>query len=134
TAYHDLQAALAHPQLRPAVLRALRAFAQAAQAGAPNPPPAADALTFPFVELGSTPRGRPEVEAPFPVHDLNDLMRQAIRRVAARLEVEGVSILLLDEARQELYFTVADDRRPGHEPRLREVRFPATQGIAGWVL
>jgi DNA-binding NtrC family response regulator len=39
-AYHDLQTALAHPQLRPAVLLALRAFAQAAQAGVTTPPPA----------------------------------------------------------------------------------------------
>jgi Nif-specific regulatory protein len=29
---------------------------------------------------------------------------------------------------------VADDTRAGHEPRLREVRFPATEGIAGWVI
>ena len=50
-ARRDLQTAFAHPQLRPAVLLALRAFAQAAQAGATTPPPA-DAVTFPFVELG----------------------------------------------------------------------------------
>jgi two-component system response regulator AtoC len=50
-ARRDLQTALAHRQLRPAVLLALRAFAQAAQAGATTPPPA-DAVTFPFVELG----------------------------------------------------------------------------------
>ena len=50
-AHRDLQTALAHPQLRPAVLLALRAFAQAAQAGATTPPPA-DAVTFPCFELG----------------------------------------------------------------------------------
>jgi transcriptional regulator of acetoin/glycerol metabolism len=38
-AYRDLQTALAHPQLRPAVLLTLRTFAQAAQAGATTPPP-----------------------------------------------------------------------------------------------
>jgi Nif-specific regulatory protein len=56
--------------------------------------------------------------------------------VATRLDIERASIILLDEARQELYvyFNVADDTRAGREPRLREVRFPATQGIAGWVL
>jgi transcriptional regulator with XRE-family HTH domain len=39
-AYRDLRTALAHPQWRPAVLLALRAFAQAAQASATNPTPA----------------------------------------------------------------------------------------------
>jgi DNA-binding NtrC family response regulator len=39
TAYRDLQTALAHPQLRPAVLLALRAFAQAAQASTTSSPP-----------------------------------------------------------------------------------------------
>jgi hypothetical protein len=39
-AYRDLRTALAHPQLRPAVLLALQAFAQAAQAGATTSPPA----------------------------------------------------------------------------------------------
>ena len=36
-AYRDLQTALTHPSLRPAVLLALRAFAQAAQVGATTP-------------------------------------------------------------------------------------------------
>ena len=36
--YRDLQTALTHPPLRPAVLLALRAFAQAAQVGATTPP------------------------------------------------------------------------------------------------
>jgi transcriptional regulator with XRE-family HTH domain len=39
-AYRDLQTALAHPQFRPAVLLALQAFAQAAQASTTSPPPA----------------------------------------------------------------------------------------------
>jgi transcriptional regulator with AAA-type ATPase domain len=40
-AYRDLQTALAHPQLRPAVLLALRAFAQAAEVSVTTPLPAA---------------------------------------------------------------------------------------------
>jgi energy-coupling factor transporter ATP-binding protein EcfA2 len=40
-AHRDLQTALAHPQLRPAVLLALRAFAQAAEASVTTPLPAA---------------------------------------------------------------------------------------------
>jgi Sigma-54, DNA binding domain/GAF domain/Bacterial regulatory protein, Fis family len=137
-AYRDLQTALAHPQLRPAVVLALRAFAQAAQAGAPAAP-VADTLAFPVVELGPNPRAEPDAAARASGHDLNDLLHlndpvyQAIRRAVALLDVERVSILLLDDARQELYF-VAEHPRPGHEPRLREVHFPATQGIAGWVV
>src|SRR5919108_1967239 len=62
------------------------------------------------------------------VHDLDQLLQLAIERTMALLDVEGASIILLDEERQELYFKVAD------EQRLREVRFPATQGIAGTVI
>jgi GAF domain-containing protein len=132
-AYRDLQTALAHPQLRSAVLLALRAFAQAAQVGATTSRPA-EALKFPFVELGPNLLVRYDVQALTSVHGLHDLLYPAIQRALARLEVEGGSMMLLDEARQELYYKVAYDPRAGREQRLREVRFPATQGIAGWVL
>jgi Nif-specific regulatory protein len=67
------------------------------------------------------------------IHDLDRLLQFAIERVGALLEAEAASVMLLDEGRQELYFQVADDRRPGVEGRLRELRFPVDQGIAGWV-
>jgi Nif-specific regulatory protein len=68
------------------------------------------------------------------IHDLDHLLHLAIERVVALLEIEGASIILLDEESHELYFKVADDTRVGHGQHLREVRFPATQGIAGWVI
>jgi transcriptional regulator with GAF, ATPase, and Fis domain len=68
------------------------------------------------------------------LHDLDRVLQYAIEQVVMLLEAEGASVLLLDEARQELYFHVAEDTRPGVERRLREVRFPADQGIAGWVV
>ncbi len=68
------------------------------------------------------------------IHDLDRLLQFAIERVGALLEAEAASVMLLDEGRQELYFQVADDRRPGVEGRLRELRFPVDQGIAGWVI
>ncbi len=68
------------------------------------------------------------------IHDLDRLLQFAIERVVALLEAEAASVMLLDEGRQELYFQVADDRRPGVEGRLRELRFPVDQGIAGWVI
>ena len=128
-AYRDLQTALAHPQLRPAVLLALRAFAQAAQAGATTPPPADAVEPVPRLQE------RPNVEALSSIHDLDHLLKRAIERVVTLLDIESASIILLDEERDELYFAkVADENRVGHEQRLRGVRFPATQGIAGWVL
>src|SRR5262249_708607 len=63
------------------------------------------------------------------LHDLDRVLQYAIEQVVALLEAEGASVLLLDETRQELYFHVAEDTRPGVERRLREVRFPADQGI-----
>jgi Nif-specific regulatory protein len=68
------------------------------------------------------------------IHDLGHLLQLAIERAKPLLDVEGASVILLDEERQELYFKVADDTRVDHEQRLREERFPATQGIAGWVI
>ncbi|MBI3988530.1 MAG: sigma 54-interacting transcriptional regulator [candidate division NC10 bacterium] len=68
------------------------------------------------------------------IHDLDLLLRFSIERVVTLLEVEASSVVLLDEETQELYFKVADDIRAGAEQKLREVRFPAHQGIAGWVV
>jgi Nif-specific regulatory protein len=68
------------------------------------------------------------------IHDLDQLLQLAMERAVALLDVESASIILLDQERQELYFKVVDDTRVGHEQQLREVRFPATQGIAGWVI
>jgi Nif-specific regulatory protein len=128
-AHRDLQTALAHPQLRPAVLRALRAFAQAAQASATTPPPADAVEPVPRLQE------RPTVEALSSIHDLDHLLKRAIERVMTLLDIERASIILLDEARDELYVAnVADENHVGHEQRLRGVRFPATQGIAGWVV
>jgi Nif-specific regulatory protein len=67
-------------------------------------------------------------------HDLDHLLQLAIGRVVTPLDIESASIILLDDERDELYFKVADDTRGGPEQRLREVRFPAKQGIAGWVI
>jgi Nif-specific regulatory protein len=73
-------------------------------------------------------------QALWSVHDLDHLLQLAIERVVTLLEVEGASVILLDDQRHELYFKVADDTRVGRERRLREIRFPADQGIAGWVI
>ncbi|MFQ5553495.1 MAG: sigma 54-interacting transcriptional regulator [Thermoplasmata archaeon] len=68
------------------------------------------------------------------IHDLDRLLRFAIERVGPLLETEAASVILLHEERHELYFQAAYDSRAGVEQRLPEVRFPADQGIAGWVI
>jgi Nif-specific regulatory protein len=68
------------------------------------------------------------------IHDLERLLQFATERVGPLLEVEAASVILLDEEQQELYFQVAEDSRAGTEQKLREIRFPADQGIAGWVM
>ncbi len=68
------------------------------------------------------------------IHELDLLLRLAIERVVTLLEVESSAVILLDEKRQELYFKVTDNVRSEVGQRLREIRFPADQGIAGWVV
>src|ERR1044071_1048151 len=50
------------------------------------------------------------------------------------LDAESCAILLLDEARTELYFPITADVSPEIEERLRKVRMPIDRGIAGWVV
>jgi len=47
---------------------------------------------------------------------------------------ESCALLLLDEARQELFFPVTSDVSPERAERLQAMRFPADKGVAGWVL
>jgi len=55
------------------------------------------------------------------------------REVRQLLDVEGASVILLDEAKQEFFFRVSvfDDMDTGQ--RMREVRFPMDKGVAGEV-
>src|SRR5262245_160734 len=55
-------------------------------------------------------------------------------RVRTLLDAEACSVILYDADRAELYIPVSSDTRMESSARLREVRFPASQGIAGWVL
>ena len=55
-------------------------------------------------------------------------------RVRTLLDAEACSVILYDTDRRELYIPVSSDARMASPARLREVRFPASVGIAGWVL
>jgi GAF domain-containing protein len=67
---------------------------------------------------------------------LDGLLRYVTQRARELFDAEGCALLLLDRQRREFYFPVASQdeahRRSG--ARLREIRFPAGRGIAGWVL
>ena len=65
---------------------------------------------------------------------LEELIPAVIAKTNELLKAEGTAILLLDEERNELYFPYAADVTPDVERRLAAVRFPADQGIAGWVV
>jgi GAF domain-containing protein len=68
--------------------------------------------------------------------DLDALLRDATRAVREVFDAEGTAILLLDAGGAELRFPIASQAEgaAGSEKVLTELRFPATQGIAGWVL
>lgn len=66
--------------------------------------------------------------------DLNDLVRFATQRTRELFQAEGCALIMLDHARNELYFPVVSDADPQAEATVGQLRFPATQGLAGWVL
>src|SRR5262245_14122337 len=66
--------------------------------------------------------------------ELEELLPLVMSKTQEALEAENCSLLLLDENRQELFFPVTSDVRPEVGEQLKEVRFPADKGIAGWVL
>ncbi len=63
--------------------------------------------------------------------DLRSLLRTIIERVTAMLDTDGASLLLVDEARRELYFEMPSS---SHSQELKAYRMPIDQGFAGWVV
>lgn len=63
--------------------------------------------------------------------NLPELLSAIIESVATLLDAETSSLLLLDEETNELTFEVATGESG---ESVRELRVPADQGIAGWVL
>ena len=106
-----------------------------------------------LLRLGSLPYGDPAgmVRRPMDARDRYRLLHELGSAFAAQLELdelipaiigrcrdlwdaEGVAVLLLDPATDELFFPyVAEDDAEIAE-RLRELRFPSTHGIAGAVI
>ena len=70
------------------------------------------------------------------LHDADEMLHHAMARIAEIFAAEGCSILLLDEPRHEFYFYVTAQGRPSAatDAQLHAIRFPAGEGIAGWIL
>jgi transcriptional regulator with GAF, ATPase, and Fis domain len=66
--------------------------------------------------------------------DLDPLLELVTQKCREVLEAEGAAILLLDPRREELYFPYLADLDPEVARRLAELRFSASQGIAGEAL
>jgi len=64
---------------------------------------------------------------------LNQLLEFIIREVKLLLEASGASIILLDKEKQEFYFREATYEDRNADRKIREIRFPADKGVAGYV-
>jgi GAF domain-containing protein len=67
---------------------------------------------------------------------LDDLLAWATSRARELFDAEGCALLLVDDEGREFRFPVSSQSATSRAstPKLREIRFPTTQGVAGWVL
>jgi transcriptional regulator with GAF, ATPase, and Fis domain len=65
---------------------------------------------------------------------LEELIPLVISKCREVLDAGGVSVLLLDEERDELYFPYVSEENPEAAQRLRDLRVPAGSGLAGAAL
>lgn len=65
--------------------------------------------------------------------NLDELLTYATTRTRELFDAEGCALLLVDPAKREFRFPVSSQRATNQAARLAEVRFPVTQGVAGWV-
>jgi PAS domain S-box-containing protein len=66
--------------------------------------------------------------------DLDELLDYISGEIKHLLEVEGALVILLDEEKGELYFEAAAHDDSAAEKRIKEIRFPASKGVAGKVI
>ncbi|HYD46988.1 MAG TPA: GAF domain-containing protein, partial [Terriglobales bacterium] len=66
--------------------------------------------------------------------DLQSLVQFAAQRTRELFRADGCAVIMLDRERNELYFPVVSDTDRSTEVKLGHLRFPADQGIAGWVM
>jgi diguanylate cyclase (GGDEF)-like protein len=63
--------------------------------------------------------------------DLDAILRTIIEHMERFIEADLWTLLMLDEARQELYYAIAAG---GEEAALRDLRVKVGEGVAGWVV
>lgn len=66
--------------------------------------------------------------------DIDGLLDFITREIMTLVDVEGTMVLLLDETKEELFFSAAAFNDAGLGRRIKEIRFPSSKGIAGQVL
>ena len=67
-------------------------------------------------------------------HDLDELLEYVSGEVKQILEAEGALVIFLDEEKQELFFKAAAHDDSVAEKLAKELRWPATMGVAGKVV
>ena len=69
------------------------------------------------------------------IHDLDEMLRDVLRKIKEVFQIEGASIALHDAHRKEFYFIrTVEEQLNGTRQGMDEMRFPDSFGIAGWVL
>jgi diguanylate cyclase (GGDEF)-like protein len=63
--------------------------------------------------------------------DLDTILRTIIEHMERFIEADLWTLLMLDEARQELYYAISAG---GEEAALRDLRVKVGEGVAGWVV
>ena len=69
-------------------------------------------------------------------NELDDILRHATGGLRELFDAEGSAVLIFEPRTHELRFPIASQREGSEATpaELAEVRFPADQGVAGWVL
>ena len=65
--------------------------------------------------------------------NIDDLILHIIKKMKEVMSAEGVSVILHDDSKDEFVFCWADSDPDGLVTKLKEIRFPASKGIAGIV-
>ena len=63
--------------------------------------------------------------------EIDSVTRIVVQSFRKLIDCERCALFLMDEASNELYFKPVGDSDHSHA-RLKEIRFPATSGVAGW--
>ena len=68
----------------------------------------------------------------FHTREIDSITRIVVNSFRNLIDCERCALFLMDDSTNELYFKPVGDTDHSHA-RLKEIRFPATAGVAGWV-